>query len=244
MEKNTLSATKRTVLGAKVKKMRRDGILPANLYGKKIKSEAIQLFPKDFEKVFAKAGESSLVELLIDKKIHPVLIHNVQRHPVTDSAIHVDFYQVDLKEKVTTRVPLVFTGESIAVKDKLGVLLTLQTEVEVEALPGDLPDKIEVDISKLAALDQVIKIGALAVSEKVKIMTDKNQDVVKVVPLISKEAEKLAKEEAEAKAAAAAAAPTPAEGSPAAKEGAEPAPSAVPAQNAQAPTEKTKQAKP
>lgn len=209
MEKITLSATKRSVLGAKVKKLRKDGILPANLYGKKIKSEAIQISPEDFKKVFAKTGESSLVELIIDKKTHPVLIHNVQHHPVTNAPIHVDFYQVDLKEKVIARVPLVLAGESIAVRDKLGVLLTLLTEVEVEALPANLPDKIEVDISKLAVLDQAIKIGELQISDKVKIITDKNQDVVKIAPLVSKEAEKLAKEEAEAKAAtAAAAAPT------------------------------------
>lgn len=206
MEKYNLTAQKRSILGQKVEQLRKKGILPANLFGKKIKSQAIQLSSKDFDKIFSKAGESSLVELVIDKKIHPVLIHNVQMHPVTDISIHVDFFEVDLKEKVATKVPLVSVGESVAVKDRIGVLLTLLSEVEVEALPADLPDKIEVDISKLAVLDQVIKISELKVSDKIKILTDKDQDIIKVAPLVSKEAQKQAEEEAAA--AAAAAAPT------------------------------------
>jgi len=201
-----LKAKKRTLLGRKVKKLRKEGLIPANVYGKKVKSEAIEVEEKEFTEVFTKAGETAIVNLVLDGKDHPVLIHLVQHDPVTRFPLHIDFFQVDLKEKVTAKVPLVIVGESPAVKDKIGVLLHILSEVEIEALPADLLEKIEVDVSSLSAVDQLIKVGELKVSDKVKILTDANLDVVKIAPLISKEAEKLAKEEAEKAAAAAAAA--------------------------------------
>lgn len=209
MEKINLSASKRRVFGKKVKKLRKDGLLPANVYGKKVASKAVEVNIVDFEKAFAKAGESGLVSLEVEGKSLPVLIHNVQYHPVTSHPLHADFYQVDLKEKVTAKVPLELTGEAPAVKDKVGVLLTILSDVEVEALPADLPDKISVDVGKLVALDQSVKIEELKISPKIKIVTEGSLDIVKVAPLVSKEAESLAKEEAAAAAAAAAAA-TPA----------------------------------
>lgn len=203
-----MKAKKRTLLGRKVKKLRRDGIIPANVYGKKIKSEAIEVDEKEFTEVFTKAGETAIVNLVLDSKDHPVLIHLVQHDPVTRFPLHIDFFQVDLKEKVTTKVPLVIVRESPAVKDKIGVLLHILSEVEIEALPADLLEKIEVDVSGLSAVGNLIKVGELKVSNKVKILTDINLDVVKIAPLISKEAEQLVKEEAEKAAAAAAAAAT------------------------------------
>ncbi|MBM3283251.1 50S ribosomal protein L25 [Candidatus Gottesmanbacteria bacterium] len=206
MEKLQLKATKRTITGRKVKKLRKEGILPANIYGKKLASIPVQVLEKDFSGVFNKAGETGLVELIIESKKHPVLIQNIQYHPVTHYPLHADFYQVDLKEKVSAKVPLVFISEAPAVKDKVGTLLQLILEVEVEALPADLPDKIEVDVGKLSAVDQSIKVGELKVDSKIKILTLADLEIVKVAPLVSKEAEKMAKEQAEAAAAAAAAA--------------------------------------
>lgn len=205
MEKIKLSATKRTTAGRKVKKLRKEGILPANIYGKKVASLAVQVDKKEFNSIFIKAGETGLVELTVGEKVHPVLIHNVQFNPVTEEPLHVDFLQVDLKEKVTTKVPVHLVGEAQAVKDKIGVLLTLLSEVEVEALPADLPEKIEVKIDGLSAINQTVKVSDLKVSDKVKILSSAELDVVKVAPLVSKEAEKMAKEEQEAAAAAAAA---------------------------------------
>jgi large subunit ribosomal protein L25 len=212
MEKLSLSASKRTLSGRKVKKLRSEGILPANLYGKKVESVSLQLPLKDFIGIFAKAGETKLLELSLDGKKHPVLIHNIQYHPVTHSPLHVDFFQVDLKEKVTAKVPLQIIGEAKAVKDKLGVLLNILSEVEVEALPSDLPDKIEVDITSLSAIGDVVKIGDLKISDKVKVLTDRSSEIIKVAPLVSKEAEKMvAEEKAAAEAAAAQAAAVPSE---------------------------------
>lgn len=213
MNKVTLIANKRIVVGRKVKKLRQDGSIPANIYGKKVKSQSIQVLEKEFNTVHSKVGETGLVELMLDKLVHPVLIHNVAYHPVTHATLHIDFFQVDLKEKVTTKVPLAFMGESPAVKDKLGVLLTILSEVEIEALPTDLPEKLEVDINGLKAVGDTLKVSDLKVSDKVKILSDETLELVKVAPLVSKAAEQMAKEEAEAKAAAAAAA-VPAEGAP------------------------------
>lgn len=207
MEKLKLSATKRNIVGRKVKKLRKEGVLPANLYGKKIASCSIQIPEKDFVLVFRKAGETGLIELTLENKKHPVLIHHIQYHPVTNCPLHADFFQVDLKEKVATRVPLTIISEAPAVKDKIGTLLQLISEIEVEALPTDLPDKIEVNVGKLVAVDQSIKVAELVVGDKIKILTSPNLEIVKVAPLVSKEAGKMAKEEAEKAAAATAATP-------------------------------------
>lgn len=205
MDKITLKAIKRNLVGRKVKQLRKKGIIPGNIYGKKVKSEAVETDEKEFATVYSKAGATSIVNLILGGKEHPVLIHMVQHDPVSRKPLHIDFFQVDLKEKVTARVPLVIIGESGAVKDRVGVLLHIISEVEIEALPADLLEKIEIDVSKLTALDQSIKVGELKVSDKVKILTDGNLDIVKVAPLVSKEAERMVKEEAEKAAAAAAA---------------------------------------
>ncbi len=206
MDKHTLKANKRTVLGHKVKNLRKQGLLPANIYGKKVKSLTIEVVEKDFTSVFAKVGETGLVELTVGDEKKPVLVHNVAYNPVTGKPLHIDFFQVDLKEKVTAKVKLVTVGESPAVKDKVGVLLHILSEVEVEALPSDLPENIEVDISALSALDETLKVSDLKVSDKIKILTNPVSEIIKVAPLVSKEAEKMAAEVAAAAAAAAASA--------------------------------------
>jgi len=183
-EKIKLTVEKRKVTGRKVKALRQQGILPANIYGKKEKSLAVQLEAKSFLPVFKEAGETSLIELRVadEKEVRPVLIHNVQFHPVEETPLHVDFYQVDLKEKVTTKVPVELIGESPAIKDKIGILIQPLSEVEVEALPADLPEKIEVDISGLKAVDETVIVGSIKVSEGVKILTDEKEVLVKIEP--------------------------------------------------------------
>lgn len=202
MDNPKLVVQKRTITGRKVKSLRKKGILPANIYGKKIKSQTVQVDLKNFIGLFEKVGETGLVDLELHKKKLPVLLHNIFFHPVTDEPLHADFYQVDLKEKVTTNVPLEIIGEPPAVKDKLGVLLTNLSEVEVESLPADLPDKIEVDVSQLKAVNESIKVENIKVSDKVKVLTDLNLEIVKIAPLVSKEAEEMVQEQEAQKAAA------------------------------------------
>jgi large subunit ribosomal protein L25 len=183
MQKHSLKAEKRKVLGRKVKSLRREGILPANIYGAGIKSEAVQLEKGVFQKVFAAAGETGLVEVNLGKATRPVLIANVQTDPVTDEPVHVDLLQVDLKKKVTAQVPLEFVGESPAEKSGLGTVVTQLTEIEVEALPTDLPEKFEVDLSNLTEVDQAVYVKDLAYEkDKVKLEADDQQIVAKVEP--------------------------------------------------------------
>lgn len=183
MDKYTIKAEKRQIVGQKVKTLRKEGILPANVYGKKVKSLSIQLPLSEFEKIYKEAGETGIIEISVGGDKKPVLVNNIQRHPVTDLPVHVDFLQVDLKEKVAADVPVDLIGESPAEKSGLGTVVQYINEIEVEALPADLPEKFEIDLSKLAAVDQAVFIKDLTVdSKKVEIKTDIEQILVKVEP--------------------------------------------------------------
>ena len=178
-----LKVEKRKLTGRKVKRLRLEGLIPANVYGKKVKSEALQVAIKDFEKVFEKAGETGIVELAEGKETRPVLIHDVQIHAVTNEPIHVDFMQVDLKEKVTATVQVEVEGESPAEKSGIGTLVQQLHEIEVEALPADLPEKFVVDASKLEEVDQAILVKDLDYDKaKVEVKTDAESIVAKVEP--------------------------------------------------------------
>mgnify|MGYP001559603629 CR=1 FL=1 len=200
MKKHTLKAQKREMIGRKVKKLRLAGSLPATVYGKKLDSENLIVSLSDFTAVFVAAGETGLIELVLEGETKPVLIHHVQRHPVKDTILHVEFYQVDLKEKVHAKVPVVLIGESSIVVQKIGVLLSLITEVEVEALPTDLPEKIEVDVSVLTAVDQELKVSDLQIPAGVTVLSDASVGVVKVGALVSRAAEEQAAADAAAQA--------------------------------------------
>ncbi len=183
MDKLVLKAEKRKIAGRKVKKLRSEGVLPANIYGKKVKSVTIQTDLNEFEKVFKKAGETGLVELQVNGEKRPVLVHNIQLDPLTDEPLHVDFLQVDLKEKVIAKVPVELIGESPAEKQGLGTVVQYIDEIEVGALPGDLPDKFEVDRSKLTEVGQLISVADLPIdAKKVEIRVDPEQILVKVEP--------------------------------------------------------------
>lgn len=197
-----LDAQKRILTGRKVKRLRREGWLPANIYGRGVKSLAVTVPMKEFAVIWKRAGETNIVSLVIDKeaKSRPVLIHGVHQDPVTDDQLHVDFHQVDLTKKVMVMVPLEISGQSPAVA-KGGVLVKLVNELEVEALPADLPDKIAVDVSGLTEINQGIALKQVPVdAAKVRLMAENMDElVVKIEPP--------AKEEEPAPAPAAEAAP-------------------------------------
>lgn len=183
MNKLSLKAEARKISGRKVKNLRKEGILPGNVSGKKIKSEAVQVILKDFEKVYKEVGETGLLTLEVGKEEKPVLIHNLQLNPVSEAPVHVDFLQVDLKEKVEAGVPVELTGESPAEKQALGTVVQYLNEIKVEALPMDLPEKFIVDTSELAEVDQSILVKDLKVDRsKVDIKTGADEIVVKVEP--------------------------------------------------------------
>lgn len=177
-----LMVEKRSVLGRKVKKLRRQGLLPANVYGRDMKSLAIQTKINDFDKVYEMVGETGLVGLKINGDTYPVLIHNVARNPVTDDMLHVDFLRVNLAEKVTATVPVEITGEPPAERAEEGVVVQQMHEIEVEALPTELPEKIVVDVSGLTEVDAAIKVSDLKAPSGVEIKDDPERIVVNIAP--------------------------------------------------------------
>ena len=232
MKRYKLKVEKRTVLGKMVKKLRREGILPCNIYGKGIKSEAVQVPQTEFDAVFKEAGETGLVDVALGEKSIPVLIHNMQKD-FRGNVLHADFFQVNLKEKVKTMVPLEVVGEPKAVLEKTGLLMNILSEVEIEALPEELPENIQVDVAHLANVDDQITVADLKVPAGVTILTEPEQVVSKIGELITKEAA--------AEAAAAEAAAEAAKAEAGAAEGAETAEGTAPAEAGAAEGEKPKE---
>lgn len=168
MKEIKLSAQKREITGRKVKQVRAKGLIPANVFGKKIKSLAVSLKKEDFEKVFKEAGETAVVKLLVEgeKEERPILIQNIQRDPLDESTLHVDLRQIILTEKIKAMVPVVISGEAPAVQQKLGILIQTVSEIEVEALPLDLPEHFLVDVTKLNNVGDQIALKDLDFDKK------------------------------------------------------------------------------
>ena len=163
-----LSAEKRDVK-VSLDKIRAEGKMPAVFYGPKESSTSVSVSIVDFKKVWKKAGESAVVILNDGKEDHETLIHEVDIHPLSGEPRHADFYVLEKGKKVEVAVPLVFVGVSSAVKDKAGILVKVLREIEIEALPKDLPQSIEVNIAKLVELTDTITAKDLAIPAGVEI---------------------------------------------------------------------------
>jgi large subunit ribosomal protein L25 len=187
MKKTVLKANERKEVGRKVKAVRKAGNIPATVYGKEIKSSSLSINKEEFLKIYAEAGETQLVELTVGSHIHPVLIHVVQKHPLSGDILHVEFHEVNLKEKVKAKIPLVFIGIAKAIEEKKGILLTLIDEVEVEALPADLPEKFEVNIESLAEVGDEILVSKINFGKNTNVLTDPGISVVKIAALAKEE---------------------------------------------------------
>ncbi|PIT93450.1 50S ribosomal protein L25 [Candidatus Falkowbacteria bacterium CG10_big_fil_rev_8_21_14_0_10_43_11] len=161
--------------------LRREGAVPAVAYCKGNPALSLAVNGLQLEKLYEEAGESSLVDLVLDDgQSKKVLIHDIQRDPMKSKIIHADFYEVDLKEKLTAAVEIELTGEAPIVKSEGGVIIKRLNEVEIECLPGDLLHKIEVDISVLNSFDSAIHVKDLRVPAAVKILNDAEEIVVNV----------------------------------------------------------------
>lgn len=179
--KITLKLQKRDITGKKVQALRGAGVIPVSLYGKKIKNVSASVTLTSFESVFETAGETQIVYINLEGEDieRPVIISDIQLHPVTDKILHVDFRQVDLKEKLEADIPLELIGESPAVKEFGANIIQLINEIRVEALPTDLPEKIEIDISLLKAIGDVIRISDLKIdTSKVEIKVEDLSSVI------------------------------------------------------------------
>ncbi|MBI2113003.1 MAG: 50S ribosomal protein L25, partial [Candidatus Wildermuthbacteria bacterium] len=158
----------------KLDALRAKGLIPAVLYGPNAKEQMLAVERKDFEKTFKEAGESALVSLTVDSSTAPVFIYDTQKDPLTSKVTHVDFYQPALDQKIEIAVPLAFKGDAPAVKDLGGTLIKMVQEIEVRALPQDLPHEITIDVSSLASFENRILVKDIAVGQNVEIL--KNQE--------------------------------------------------------------------
>lgn len=182
MEQIELKTQKRKVLGKKVKNLRREGLVPAVLYGHETDSVSLQVEERELNRVLAQAGGHRLIALKIgrSRKRQMTLAREVQWDVITGRPLHVDFYAVIMTEKVTIEVPLVFVGEAPAAAQAGAILLQGLDEVEIECLPGDLIEAIEVDVSELVEMDQTIYVKDLRVPSTVDILTDAEEIVARV----------------------------------------------------------------
>lgn len=183
MEKISLAAQKRQSRGKANKKLRTAGKMPAVVYGHGKESEAIELDGKEFKQVFDKAGYNGILLVKIgDERAVNAIIQDVQFAALDREPIHADLYRVKMDELIRTTVPLHFTGESTAVFQDGGSLMTNLEEVEVEALPANLPANIEVDISVLDDFDKSINVSDLKIPADVKVITEEVELIARVEP--------------------------------------------------------------
>lgn len=235
-----LEVRPRTVLGKKVGALRREGRLPAVIFGGHADSTPVETDTSTFQKAYRRWGQTTLLSLTgLDGGEVPVLVHDVSREPRTGSLLHVDFARVSLTEKTHAEVPLHFTGESPAVRTHGGVMVHALSEVRIEAFPQDIPHQIEVDLSRIEQIEDTLYVRDLVVDlSKIEILNDGDQVVTKAVapraeevvePVVAAEGEAPEGEAPEGEAAVPAAdGAAPATGAPAAK-AAVPAKGAAPA---------------
>jgi large subunit ribosomal protein L25 len=192
MEALELKAESREANGH-VKEIRRQGLVPAVIYGRGVETEHVQIEAKALRRVLSVAGTHQLIALQVGgQRPRMTLAREIQRDPVKRHYLHVDFYAVKMDEKVKAQVPVVLIGESPAVEDLDGILTQGLDEIEVECLPGDLVNSIEVDISSLAELNASISVADLQVPETLTILSDPDSMVVRIeAPRTAEEVEAL-----------------------------------------------------
>jgi len=180
----SLSAKTRKEKGKKTNSLRGAGSIPAVVYGPKAKNISIQVDEKEFKKVLNKAGESSLIELLIEgeKDKKPVLVHDIQRNPVSGNFMHVDFFQASLTQEVEVKIPLVFEGTAPAEKDLGGTVVKNMLEIEVKALPQNLPHEIRINVDSLKTFEDHISVKDLVLPKDVEVLKKPEEIIVAVLP--------------------------------------------------------------
>lgn len=195
-----LAAEPRAITGKKVAAMRRAGRLPAVVYGHGIDSESLSIDAHEFELLRRNAGQNALIDLSVDgKKARPVLVHDVQVHPVNRRPIHVDLFLVRMTEELTVDVRLVPTGVAPAVERDGGTMLHPTEHVRIKALPDRLPQSIEYSVESLTDFDAVVKVADLSIPEDATLLTEPDEIIAKVqAPRVEAEPEPVAAEGEEA----------------------------------------------
>ncbi|OGY58812.1 MAG: hypothetical protein A3F24_00220 [Candidatus Colwellbacteria bacterium RIFCSPHIGHO2_12_FULL_44_17] len=191
-----LVAQKRDVFGKQTKQLRKKGFVPAELYGRGIQNLHLSLSRQEFLKAFREAGENTIINVMIDGKPHPVLIYDVQRDSISGEFLNIDFYQFRADEEIELQVPIVFIGEAPAVKEKGAVLTKAMDQVEIRALPADIPHHLEVNLSVLTDIGQSVYVKDLPsgkfeilVSPGTVVVTASEVKVEEEVPVIDESAQ-------------------------------------------------------
>jgi len=213
MAEAALQVDPRSTRGKKLKALRREGVLPANIYGRGIDSVAVQAPKHAVQQLLRTTGRNVVIDLHVngEGKPRPVLLRSLARNPVTGDVLHLDFQQVSLTEKMHADVPLVLVGEPPAVSVFGGILLQSLDHLVMLALPDDLPSLIEVDVSNLTELESSIHVRDLTLPPNVEVVTDIEQVVAKgAAPRVAEKEEEAAVEGEEAAAPAAEGAEAPA----------------------------------
>jgi large subunit ribosomal protein L25 len=178
-DKLSLDVQNRTVIGKKVKDLRKQGLLPATIYGKGVGPFSVQIEQRTFLAIYRKAGRTRLIEVTIPgQPRQSVFVHDVQRHPVTRNILHADLWAVDLKAEMTSEVPVMTVGESpLVARGDAMINIVLQT-LTIHALPANIPPHVEIDVSILDELDKQISVADLPVSQDYKILDEAEQVIV------------------------------------------------------------------
>jgi large subunit ribosomal protein L25 len=181
MSRPKLSAAAREVHGKSVKHLRQKGIVPAVVFGHGVASSSIQVDAHEFELLRRRTGRNTLLDLSLDgTKAVPVLVHDIQEHPVTRKTLHIDLLVVRMTEELTVDVAINLIGESTAVERMGGVLLQLRNSVQVRALPDHLPQSVELDITPLEDFEQVLHVSDIALPADVTLVTDRGEAIARV----------------------------------------------------------------
>lgn len=182
-----IQASPRTIKGKQVKALRRTGLLPAIMYGVGSEPQTLELPAHETELILQRVSGSTLIDLKVGDKTHKVLIREVQREVISRKPVHVDFLEVAMDVTIRAVVPIELIGEAPAVRELGGVLVSGLNDIEVEALPSNLPDRISVDISVLERFDDSITVGDLVVEEGVTIITEPEEAIANVIYQVEEE---------------------------------------------------------
>jgi large subunit ribosomal protein L25 len=191
MEAILLDAELRNITGKAVRHVRREGYVPAVVYGHRTEPVSLRVSERALHQALRVAGTNRLITLNVAGQESPkmVLVRELQRDALSHAMLHVDFYEVVMTEKITAEVPIVLIGESKLVKGGGGLLFQGLDAIEVECLPGELPQQIEIDLSALLEVDQTVAVRELKLGDAVKVLTDLNEVVVKILPPAVEEVE-------------------------------------------------------
>jgi large subunit ribosomal protein L25 len=190
-EQTELAISPREVMGKATKRLRKAGIIPANIFGHNEEPQAVQIDAVEFDRLVRAHRATSVIALRESGNAAPqtALIRHVQHDPRSGKIVHIDFFRVSLTERLTSRIPLRFVGEAPAVKNEGGVLLHLLDSLEVECEAGDIVEYLEVDVTPLTEIDATIHAGDVKLPEKYTLLTDPKEGIAKVAATRAEKAE-------------------------------------------------------